>query len=221
MINLSAKSVIKSFAQFGQSIQVLKGLDLNVQQGESVAVLGPSGSGKSTLLSILAGFDDPDSGEVILMDRKVKGLSENDRAIFRGSNLGFVFQQYHLISHLNALENVSLPLAILGREDREAATQLLVEVGLKDRMRSFPHQLSGGESQRVAIARAIIHKPKLIFADEPSGNLDLATGEKVMDVLFGVTLENKTSLVLVTHSEQLAARCDRKLYLKDGKLAEA
>jgi putative ABC transport system ATP-binding protein len=218
MSSLVVNQVRKTFYQGSQEIPVLKGLDLTVKDGESVAILGPSGSGKSTLLSMIAGFDDPDKGDVVLLGQKMRGMSEDERARFRGKNIGFVFQQYHLISHLNAFENVLLPLTILEKENDAEVLKVLDQVGLSDRKNSFPHQLSGGESQRVAIARALVHKPKIIIADEPSGNLDVASGAKVMDVLFDAIRTNNTSLVLVTHSVELAKRCDRTLDLTNGVL---
>jgi len=218
--SLVVKNVKKTFYQGNQEIPVLKGLDLEVAQGESVAILGPSGSGKSTLLSMIAGFDDPDDGSVKLLGKSLQEMTEDEKAKFRGSNIGFVFQQYHLLSHLNSYENVLLPLTILDRENETQVNKILDQVGLSERSKSFPHQLSGGESQRVAIARALVHRPKIIIADEPSGNLDIASGKKVMDVLFDAIKTDNTSLVLVTHSLELAKRCDRVLELSQGKLVE-
>jgi putative ABC transport system ATP-binding protein len=184
-----------------------------------MAILGRSGSGKSTLLSLLAGLDQPDAGQILCAGTDITKLAEKPLALFRGKTMGIVFQQYHLISHLTALENVSLPLEILKEHDCQArAIQAIEKVGLEDRLGHFPHQLSGGEKQRVALARAMVTNPRIILADEPSGNLDTSTGEKVMDLLFNLVEDIGTTLVLVTHNEELAARCHEQTRLGNGQL---
>jgi putative ABC transport system ATP-binding protein len=190
-----------------------------IKSGEIVAVVGQSGSGKSTLLSLLAGLDRPEEGHIIIRGQDIVSLSEQQMTSFRAKNIGIVFQHFHLMPHLTALENVMLPLEILGEEQIEArAREILGLMGLGHREEHFPSQLSGGESQRVAIARALVVQPQFLLADEPSGSLDSETGEKVMDVFFDVVRQKKMTTVLVTHSEPLARRCDRILTLKNGLL---
>jgi len=209
----------KSFSHHSGTVNVLKGLQFKAEQAETVAIVGPSGSGKSTLLSILAGLDQPDSGQVKIMGTDILTLSEVELTKFRAAHLGIVFQQFHLMNHLTALENVELPLQIKkSRDVREEALEALDKVGLKDRADHFPNECSGGECQRIAIARAIISKPNLILADEPSGNLDVKTGDHVMKLLFEVVKEVKATLILVTHNEGLASWCDKKYLLGSGKL---
>ncbi len=219
---IRAKNISKGFYQNKNFIPVLKDMNLEVAEGEVLAILGPSGTGKSTLLSILALLDSPDEGDLFLGEHRINDMNENERTTFRGKNIGIVFQQYHLVHYLTALENVSLPLAINGNESpdliQSQALSLLTQVGLKDRESHRPSQLSGGESQRVALARALIHKPKLLLADEPSGNLDQNTSSTVMDLFFHMIKSTKTTSILVTHDQALAERCDRKLFLRDGKL---
>jgi putative ABC transport system ATP-binding protein len=199
-----------------------------MNQGDIVSIVGPSGSGKSTLLSLLAGLDQPDRGEIILNGLNLHEMSEAELTQIRGQNIGIVFQQFHLMSHLTALENVMLPLEILKdslnlsfKQIKARAEQTLDELGLKDRMEHFPSQLSGGENQRVAIGRAIVTQPKLLLADEPSGNLDVETGEKVMDLFFKIVKTHSLSTIIVTHSLQLADRCEKKYIMKQGVLVEA
>lgn len=216
---LEAKSVAKFYAHSGGLINVLNDLSFSVKSREKVAIIGPSGSGKSTLLSLLAGLDRPDQGSIVINSSDIAGMSEQEVTDFRAKNIGIVFQQFHLMSHFTALENIALPLQIAGRQDPWGpAEEALKAVGLGERMGHFPFQLSGGESQRVAIARAIVGRPPLILADEPSGNLDTATGNQVMDLLFAVIAESSASLILVTHNEDLAKKCDRVLSLRGGKL---
>jgi putative ABC transport system ATP-binding protein len=220
-LQLEVHHLHKSFHQGDQTIQVLKDLNLRLSDGEKVAILGKSGSGKSTLLALLAGLDDPQSGKILVGGKNLFELSEADRTAFRSKDLGIIFQQFHLVDSLTAVENVELPLLIQGEdfgEARKKALDLLEKVGLKDRASHFPRQLSGGECQRVAIARALIHKPQLILADEPSGNLDQETGKQVMSLLFELLNEFGVTALLVTHSLELAEACDRKLELKDGQL---
>lgn len=203
-------------------IRLFRNLMLSIGAGESVAILGASGSGKSTLLGLLAGLDTPSEGRIFIGDTDITALDEDQRAILRGRELGFVFQAFHLLSGLTALENVMLPLELSGTP-RAAATarQALSDVGLGERSGHYPRQLSGGEQQRVAIARAFVTSPRLLLADEPTGNLDQATGGRVSDLLFQRNHETGTTLVLVTHDPVLAARCDRVLQLSDGRLEAA
>ena len=216
---LSLKQVSKSFHQGSQRIEVLNRLDLSIQLGEIVSILGQSGSGKSTLLSLLAGLDHPDNGTVEVKGENLAKLSQDRLSKFRSKNLGIVFQQYHLMSNLTALENVSVPLELQGtREFAEPARLALKQVGLSSRLAHFPSQLSGGECQRVALARAIVSEPSLILADEPSGNLDQKTGCEIMDLLFRLCRDRGQSLILVTHNHDLAKLCDRTLILSDGRL---
>ena len=216
---LRLKQVSKSFHQGSQRIEVLYRLDLSLQLGEIVSVLGQSGSGKSTLLSLLAGLDHPEMGTVEVKGENLAKLSQDQLSKFRSKNLGIVFQQYHLMSNLTALENVGVPLELQGtREFVEPARLALKQVGLSNRLAHFPSQLSGGECQRVALARAIVSEPSLIQADEPSGNLDQKTGREIMDLLFRLCRDRGQSLILVTHNHELAKLCDRTLLLSDGRL---
>jgi len=216
---LSLKQVSKSFHQGSQRIEVLNHLDLSIQLGEIVSILGQSGSGKSTLLSLLAGLDHPDTGTVEVKGENLAKLSQDQLSKFRSKNLGIVFQQYHLMSNLTALENVGVPLELQGtREFGEPARMALKQVGLSNRLAHFPSQLSGGECQRVALARAIVSEPSLILADEPSGNLDQKTGCEIMDLLFRLCRDRGQSLILVTHNHELAKLCDRTLILSNGRL---
>ncbi len=217
---IQVENLKKSFKQTENAIEILKNLNLNVKKGEKVGILGQSGSGKSTFLSLMSGLDSPDSGDIIINGVSTTKLTEKEWTQFRAKNISIVFQQYHLIGHLTALENVMLPLEILGESEKtatERATTLLDEVGLKTRATHFPSQLSGGESQRVAIARALITRPNLLLADEPSGNLDQETGQKVMSLFFDITAKYQTTTLLVTHNEQLAARCDVIYRLTQGR----
>ncbi len=220
-MSLKILGLEKYFFQGEKKIPVLQGLQAEIQKGEVVAILGQSGSGKSTLLALLAGLDVPDSGTLELDGYSLKGKTADELSLWRAKNVGIVFQQYHLLPHLTAQENVELPLEILGVSDRSTvATQLLQDLGLKDRVHHFPRQMSGGECQRVAIARALATSPKILLADEPSGNLDSDTGDSVMDAFFQQVRKLKTTTLLVTHNRELAEKCDRKLLLKSGKLTE-
>ena len=217
---ISLNKISKTYFQGTQRIEVLYGLNLDVKSSEAVAILGQSGTGKSTLLSLLAGLDVPDFGTVEVNKQDLSKLSQDKLSQFRAKNLGVIFQQYHLMSNLTALENVGIPLELQKVNDfQSAALEALKIVGLSHRIAHFPSQLSGGECQRVAIARAIVGKPKLILADEPSGNLDDKTGKEVMNLLFELCKEREQTLILVTHNHDLAQNCDRTLVLKDGKLA--
>ena len=200
-------------------IEILKSANISIKAGASVAITGSSGSGKSTLLSLLAGLDTPTSGDVILHGESLQSLDEDGRARLRAGRVGFVFQAFQLVHSLNALENVMLPLELAGNSDaRQLALDILDEVGLAERIAHYPGQLSGGEQQRVAIARAYATRPLILFADEPTGNLDQRTGVHIMDLLFAMNAERDTTLVLVTHDNKLAERCDEVYQLEAGCL---
>ena len=203
----------------GRVLDILSAIDLAVNAGEVVAILGPSGSGKSTLLGLLAGLDRPTHGEVSLLGRSLNGMDEDERAALRAGKVGFVFQSFQLLPGMTALENVALPLQIGGRPAaRSQAEQLLAEVGLGERLHHLPRQLSGGEQQRVALARAFAGDPDVLFADEPTGNLDADSGGRVIDLLFRLRDRVGSTLLLVTHDQQLATSCDRVLRLDAGRL---
>lgn len=217
--SLSVSNLRKSYGQGEAKVEVLKGINLTVSKGETLALIGKSGSGKSTLLSLMAGLDRPDSGEISLQGNVISKMSEKELTHFRASNMGIVFQQFHLVSTLTAFENVLLPLELLKRPNaKERAEELLQSVGLGHRSHHLPSQLSGGESQRVAIARALAISPSILFADEPSGNLDEETGDKVMELLFDMVKKSNTTLVLVTHDSDLAKKCSRVVHLEHGSL---
>ncbi len=200
-------------------VPILRGLDMNVAAGESIAVVGRSGSGKSTLFMVIAGLERSTQGRVTVLGADFSTLSEDDLARLRAANIGIVFQSFHLVPTMTAIENVALPLEFLDRDDAFAtARQALADVGLSHREQHFPGQLSGGEQQRVAIARALGPRPALILADEPTGNLDLATGAEVMDLLFGLKERTGATLLLITHDRSLAKRCDRIVSLADGRI---
>ena len=218
-MSLRAVDLHKYFETAAGRIEILRGLDLEVAAGEPLAVLGESGSGKSTLLSLLAGLDAPTRGDVEIDGRSLGAMSEGELAAFRGRELGIVFQQFHLMGGLSALENVALPLELQGTADAlTRARDALDQVGLSPRGDHLPARLSGGECQRVAIARAIVVEPALLLADEPSGSLDRRTGDAVNALLFDLVARRGTTLVLVTHSQALAEACDRRLHLEDGRL---
>ena len=213
----------KSVGEGEHELSILTGVELVVKRAETIALIGESGSGKSTLLAILAGLDDGSSGEVNLVGQPLHQLDEEARAALRARYIGFVFQSFMLIPTLNALENVELPGLLRGentRESRDHAKALLEQLGLGKRLDHLPAQLSGGEQQRVALARAFNGRPEVLFADEPTGNLDRKTGDKIADLLFSLNREHGTTLILVTHDPQLAARCDRRLRLVNGVLEE-
>ena len=218
---LGVKQLNKQVQSPAGSLQLLSDINFNIFSGESVAILGASGAGKSTLLGILAGLDVPSSGEVILDGRNIFDLDEDGRAQLRGRLIGFVFQSFQLLPSLTALENVMLPLELLNLDlPEETATQVLTRVGLGERVGHYPRQLSGGEQQRVAIARAFAVKPKILLADEPTGNLDSKTGGLIIDLLFKLNAEQQTTLILVTHDRDLAKRCDREFDIDAGRLIE-
>jgi putative ABC transport system ATP-binding protein len=201
------------------TLVIVRGATFEVRRGEAVAILGASGSGKSTLLGLLAGLDVPSAGQVWIDGTDLFALNEDGRAQLRGRMVGFVFQSFQLLPALTALENVMLPLELSGRGDAAArAKEVLGRVGLGERLGHYPRQLSGGEQQRVAVARAFVTEPKLLFADEPTGNLDSATGEHVIELLFEMNREHGTTLILVTHDAELAKRCDRRLHIAAGEI---
>ena len=215
---IEANNISKEVVTSEGELRILDGVDLQVAAGDALAVVGPSGSGKSTLLGILAGLDLPTSGSVSIAGQCLTDMDEEGRASLREQYVGFVFQSFHLLPSLTALENVSLPLELRGdRQALETAAVYLQRVGLGERQTHYPRQLSGGEQQRVALARAFACKPKILFADEPTGNLDTATGEIVNDLLFKLNEEEDTTLVLVTHEQILASRCHRVFRLEAGK----
>ena len=216
---LKAQGLTRKVSSPEGELTILDRADLEIAAGESVAILGPSGAGKSTLLSLLAGLDLPSAGQVWVNGEELTALDEDGRAAVRASQVGFVFQSFHLVPSLTALENVMLPLELAGSRDaRRTARAALEEVGLGPRVGHYPRQLSGGERQRVAIARAFVGGPSVLFADEPTGNLDSRTGGKVADLLFRLNAEHGTTLVLVTHDRALADRCDRQLEMDAGRL---
>lgn len=199
-------------------LTILDDITFSLRAGESLAITGTSGSGKSTLLGLLAGLDTPTSGQVNLLGHSLFSLDEDGRAALRAQSIGFVFQSFHLLPNLNALENVMLPLELAGRDAQRTATTLLTQVGLGDRLDHFPATLSGGEQQRVSLARAFAQQPSVLFADEPTGSLDQVTGARVIDLMFEFQRMHQTTLVLVTHDPQLAARCDRQFVMQGGRL---
>ncbi len=214
---IDVNNVSKKVMVLNAELTILESLSLKVEMGESLAVIGPSGSGKSTLLGIMAGLDVPSTGTVHIAGINITDMSEEGRAVMRSEHVGFVFQSFHLLQSLTALENVSLPLELKNStEAQKRATHYLERVGLKDRMQHYPRQLSGGEQQRVALARAFACRPNILFADEPTGNLDIVTGEAVNNLLFELNREEGTTLVIVTHEQSLAALCSRQLHLKSG-----
>jgi putative ABC transport system ATP-binding protein len=218
---LEARGLTKEFDSGSHRLTVLRDVSFQVEQGALVAVVGPSGSGKTTLLGLLAGLDTPSRGSVILDDRDLTSLSEDERAQLRGEKVGFVFQSFQLIPTLTAVENVQVPLELRGeRGAGERARELLDRVGLGDRVDHFPSQLSGGEQQRVAIARAFVNRPKILFADEPTGNLDAGTGAKIVQLLETLNRESGSTVVLVTHDLGLAERAQRVIRLADGVVVE-
>lgn len=219
---LQAHEVCKTVMMSAQPLHILRSASLQVRQAESLAIVGASGSGKSTLLGLLAGLDVPTSGSIQLLQHTLETLTEDQRAQVRAQHVGFVFQSFQLLPNLTALENVMLPLEIVSRHDvKERAAAMLTSVGLGERMQHYPRQLSGGEQQRVALARAFVCEPDVLFADEPTGNLDTDTGERIIELLFQLNQLRKTTLILVTHDRMLAARCDRTLLMSAGELAAA
>lgn len=220
-IMLQVKNVCKSLTLADHTLDILVNVNLDVKAGESLAIVGKSGSGKSTLLSLLAGLDQATSGQILINNQDLSAMTEDGRAAIRKQHVGFVFQNFQLLPHLTALDNVMLPLELLGIKNPEKiAAQWLGKVGLADRVNHQPNQLSGGEQQRVAIARAFCSEPDLLFADEPTGNLDEHTGETIEALLFSLNKELGTTLILVTHDDELAKKCQRQVHLEDGSLTE-
>jgi putative ABC transport system ATP-binding protein len=216
-MKISVKNLNKHFLQGKNTINVLNDVNLDIKSGEIIALLGKSGSGKTTMLSMLAGLDRPDQGSIIVDDQDLTKLSEEALCEYRAKKLGIVFQQFHLIPHLTAFENVLLSFEINGHEDKDTAMKWLEMVGLKDRADHYPAMLSGGEQQRVAIARALSFGPPILLADEPTGNLDVETGKSIIDILFKMVREKKITMILVTHDDELAAKADRIVRLIGGK----
>jgi len=201
-------------------VNILRGIDLAIASGETVGIVGPSGSGKTSLMLLLAGLEQATSGQVVVTGQELTQMSEDELALWRRREVGIVFQAFHLIPTMTAIENVAVPLELAGRRDAfDAAGEALAAVGLGHRLRHYPSQLSGGEQQRVALARALVGRPKLLLADEPTGNLDHDTGQKVMELIFELSKAQGSTLVLITHDPDLAARCDRILHLADGRIA--
>lgn len=219
---IKASSLGKTFKVADQpGIQLFEDLNFSINIAETVSISGSSGTGKSTLISLLAGLETPSTGEVELLGQSLYQLDENQRAALRLNNIGFIFQSFQLVNTLTALENISMPLDLNGENNvEEQARHWLDRVGLSHRENHYPSQLSGGEQQRVAIARAFISKPKLLFADEPTGNLDQHNADNIIELLFKVNQENNTTLVIVTHDQQLAKKCQKQLIIKDGKIDE-
>src|SRR6201995_4654173 len=219
-IVLEAKNVSKTVASPDGSLTILADVSLAVRTGETLAIVGASGAGKSTLLALLAGLDSPSTGKVLIAGEDLTQLDEDGRAALRGRHVGFVFQSFHLVPSLTAVENVMLPLELAGRRDaRATAAAALESVGLTPRQAHYPKQLSGGEQQRVAIARAFVTRPAVLFADEPTGSLDAATGHAVIDLMFEMNRAHGATLVLVTHDIELARRCDTTVTIEAGRLA--
>jgi len=222
---ISVKNITKSVISNDNELSILKGISFNINAGESVAIMGTSGAGKSTLMSLLAGLDQPTSGSITLLDSEISAMDDEQRAKIRSESIGFVFQNFLLIPSLNALQNVTLPMVLRGSEDESShnqkAKQLLKEVGLTGRETHLPTQLSGGEQQRVALARAFVTEPKVLFADEPTGNLDQKTAQNIIELLFKMNQEQGTTLILVTHDANLAKRCQRTLIINDGQCQES
>ena len=216
---ISVEHVFKAVTDSTGTLEILRDIDFALNARETAAIVGASGSGKSTLLSIIAGLDTPSRGTVRLAGQDMFALSEDARAALRAHKVGFVFQSFQLLGNLTALENVMLPLELDGRRDaRVAATEMLARVGLASRLHAYPRVLSGGEQQRVALARAFVVKPAVLLADEPTGSLDFATGETVMELMFALNREQGTTLVLVTHDRAIAERCDRRIVIEAGQV---
>ncbi|KQS76214.1 ABC transporter ATP-binding protein [Rhizobium sp. Leaf384] len=218
---IELKNADLTLGQAAASVHVLKGMNLQIDAGQSVGIVGPSGSGKSTLLMVLAGLERLDKGEIVIDGTPLHGLSEDRVADFRGRNIGIVFQSFHLIPNMTALENVAVPLELANVRDAfDIARRELTSVGLGERLTHYPGQLSGGEQQRVAIARALAPSPKLLIADEPTGNLDTETGRQIADLIFTKQAERNMTLILVTHDNSLAARCSRQIKVRSGTIVD-
>ncbi len=200
-------------------LQILKNINQKMQQGQTICIVGPSGSGKTSLMMLLGGLEKPTSGTITIQNTEITELDENQLAKFRQEHIGIVFQNFHLIPTMTAVENIAIPLEFAGEKDAfKKAEEALEQVGLKERAKHYPSQLSGGEQQRVAIARAFVSMPKILLADEPTGNLDVETGQKIIDLMFNLCEKSGTTLVLITHDPELAAKCDQRLHLIDGEI---
>ena len=218
---LQAENIIKTFMLNGSAVPVLKGISMAVHPGEFLVISGSSGSGKTTLLTLLSGLDRPTEGRVLIGDTDITDLSEDKLAALRNHDIGYVFQSFHLVPSLTAQENIMFPAELAGHPDAAGRAAALMErVGVAHRKRNFPHQLSGGEKQRIAICRALVNRPKILFADEPTGNLDTENGKAILDLLLDARTDSGLTLVLVTHSPEIAARADRVVTLSDGRVAE-
>jgi putative ABC transport system ATP-binding protein len=216
---IETKNLTVTLPSRAGDVNILRGIDLSVAAGEAVGLIGPSGSGKTTLLMVLAGLEPPTGGQVCVAAHDYAAMSEDDLARFRRTHIGIVFQSFHLIPTMTALENTALPLELAGEKDcRRRAAEILAEVGLADRHDHYPAQMSGGEQQRVALARAMVADPPVLFADEPTGNLDQSTGESIMQLILDLAKTRKTTLFLITHDRHLAEKCDRNLTMRDGLL---
>ena len=219
-VALSCQGLWKIYEMGDEKVQAVRGIDLEIQQGEMVAIMGPSGCGKTTLLNILSGIDEPSAGQVTVRKRPLFGISDDERTDIRGKEMGFIFQKFHLLDVMNAVENVEIPLLLLGMEPDEArlkANAALKKVGLGDRSEHRPAELSGGQQQRVSIARAIVHDPSVILCDEPTGNLDSETSQQVMELLIELNHSGST-LVIVTHDSEIARQCSRVIRIIDGRI---
>ena len=219
-VALSCQGLWKIYEMGDEKVQAIRGIDLEINKGEMVAIMGPSGCGKTTLLNILSGIDDPSAGQVMVAGKPLFGISDDERTDLRGKEMGFIFQKFHLLDVMNAVENVEIPLLLLGIDPvdaRSKATTALNKVGLGDRCEHRPAELSGGQQQRVSIARALVHDPSVILCDEPTGNLDSATSEQVMDLLAQLN-ESGSTLVIVTHDNEIAKRCSRIIRIYDGRI---
>jgi len=218
---LQAENIIKTFMLNGSAVPVLKGISMAVHPGEFLVISGSSGSGKTTLLTLLSGLDRPTEGRMLIGDTDITDFSEDELAALRNHDIGYVFQSFHLVPSLTAQENIMFPAELAGHPDAaDRAVALMERVGIAHRKRNFPHQLSGGEKQRVAICRALVNRPKILFADEPTGNLDTENGRAILDLLLGARTDSGLTLVLVTHSPQVAARADPVVTLSDGRVTD-
>lgn len=215
---IEATNINKSFTLGGKNMQILKDINLNIKEGEFVAIVGSSGSGKSTLLSIIAGLDKPTSGKILIDKKRIDNLSEDEMAEFRNKKIGFIFQSFFLVPSLTAYENVLLPMEISNKINEKKINETLQAVGMDHRKNNYPLQLSGGERQRIAIARALINEPRIIFADEPTGNLDSTNGENIMKILTKLKKDKKITLIIVTHEKKVSKLADRIIEIKDGKI---
>ena len=219
-VALSCQGLWKIYEMGDEKVQAIRGIDLEIMAGEMVAIMGPSGCGKTTLLNILSGIDEPSAGQVIVANNPLFGISDDERTELRGKEMGFIFQKFHLLDVMNAVENVEIPLLLLGKEPSEArlmASSALEKVGLKDRLKHRPAELSGGQQQRVSIARAIVHEPSVILCDEPTGNLDSETSRQVMELLVELNRSGST-IVIVTHDNEIARQCSKVVRIIDGRI---